>query len=163
IFGIHLLQVMLIAGLGVVIGIALGFLIPVGITAIAGDALPIKAELTVSARSVLTATAYGLLVSLLFALWPLGRAEHVRAAVLFPDEVAPERVWPRRRVIILALVAAALLASLAILTAEARLLALYYCLGVIGVFVVFTGLGSAIAWAARRIKRPRHPELALAI
>ena len=60
-----------------------------------GDALPIKADLTVSARSVLTAAAYGLLVSLLFTLWPLGRAEQVRAGVLFRDEVAPERVLPR--------------------------------------------------------------------
>jgi putative ABC transport system permease protein len=78
-----------------VLGIALGFLIPVGLTALVGDALPIKADLTVSARSLLTAVGYGLLVSLLFALWPLGRAEQIRAAVLFRDEVAPERVLPR--------------------------------------------------------------------
>ena len=43
------------------------------------------------------------------------------------------------------------------------MLALYYCLGVVGVFAVFLGLGSAIAWAARRVPRPRRPELALAI
>jgi len=43
------------------------------------------------------------------------------------------------------------------------MLALYYCLGVVGVFAVFLGLGSAIAWTARRVKRPRRPELALAI
>ena len=30
-------------------------------------------------------------------------------------------------------------------------------------FAVFVGLGSAIAWAARRVPRPRRPELALAI
>lgn len=163
ILAIHLLQVMLIAGIGIIVGMALGFLIPMTLTALAGNMLPIKADLTVSARSLLTAVAYGLLVSLLFALWPLGRAEQVRAGVLFRDEVAPERVLPRARIIALAAGAAALLACLAILTAEARLLALYYCLGVIGVFAVFTGLGTAIAWGARRIKRPRQPELALAI
>ena len=43
------------------------------------------------------------------------------------------------------------------------MLALYYCLGVVGVFAVFLGLGSAIAWGARRVTRPRQPELALAI
>ena len=62
---IHLLQVMMIAGIGIVLGIALGFLIPVSLSAMVGDTLPIKAELTVSARSLLTAVAYGLLVSLL--------------------------------------------------------------------------------------------------
>ncbi|MGE0850320.1 MAG: ABC transporter permease [Hyphomicrobiaceae bacterium] len=163
ILAIHLLQVMLIAGIGIALGIALGFFIPLALTAMAGDMLPIKADLTVSARSLLTAVVYGLLVSLLFALWPLGRAEQVRAGVLFRDEVAPERVLPRPRIIVLAAGAAILLACLAILTAEARLLALYYCLGVVGVFAVFTGLGTAIAWGARRVKRPRQPELALAI
>ena len=160
---IHLLQVMMIAGIGIVLGIGLGFLIPIALTAFVGDSLPIKADLTVSARSLLTAVAYGLLVSLLFTLWPLGRAEQIRAGVLFRDEVAPERVWPRRHIIVLTLAAALLLAALAVLTSEAPKLALYYCLGVVGVFAVFLGLGSAIAWGARRMKRPRQPELALAI
>ena len=102
-------------------------------------------------------------MSLVFTLWPLGRAEQVRAGVLFRDEVAPERVWPRPRIIALTLAAALLLAGFAVFTSEARLLAFYYCLGVVGVFVVFHGLGTAITWAARRVRRPRRPELALAI
>jgi putative ABC transport system permease protein len=133
------------------------------LTAFLGDTLPIKAELTVTPRSILTAVAYGLLVSLLFTLWPLGRAELVRAGVLFRDEVAPERIVPRRRIIALTLAAAGLLAGFAIYTSEARWLAFYYCLGILGVFAVFLGLGTAITWAAKRIPRPRRPELALAV
>ena len=163
ILAIHLLQVLIIAGIGILIGIALGFLIPVVITSLVGDALPIKADLTVSARSLLTAVAYGLLVSLLFALWPLGRAEQVRAGVLFRDEVAPERVLPRRGMLAVIAATGLVLAALAVLTAEARLLALYYLLGVAGVFAVFLALGSAIAWGARRVARPRQPEIALAV
>jgi putative ABC transport system permease protein len=163
ILSIHLIQVMLIAGIGIVLGIGLGFLIPVAVTEMVGNALPIKADLTVGARSLFTAVAYGLLVSLLFALWPLGRAEQVRAGVLFRDEVAPERVLPRWHIVALVLGAGAALAGIAILTAEAPLLALYYFLGVIGVFAVFAGLGSGITWAARRMPRSRRPELALAI
>jgi putative ABC transport system permease protein len=160
---VHLLQVLMIAAIGIVVGISLGFLIPVALTAFVGDALPIKADLTVSARSLLTAIVYGLLVSLLFTLWPLGRAEQVRAGVLFRDEVAPERVLPRRHIMALTLATALLLAAFAVLTSEAPRLALYYCLGVVGVFAVFLWLGSAIAWGARRVARPRQPELALAI
>lgn len=160
---IHLLQVMMIAAIGIVLGIGLGFLIPVSLAALVGDSLPIKADLTVSARSLATAVAYGLLVSLLFTLWPLGRAEQIRAGVLFRDEVAPERVLPRRHIIALTLAAALLLAAFAVLTSEAPKLALYYCLGVVGVFAVFLGLGNGIAWCARRMARPRQPELALAI
>jgi putative ABC transport system permease protein len=159
----HLLQVMMIALVGIVLGIGLGFLIPIALSATVGDALPVKADLTVGARSLLTAVGYGLLVSLLFALWPLGRAQQVRAGVLFRDEVAPERVVPRWPVVALTLAAAAAVVALAVFTSEARNLALYYCLGVVGVFAVFLALGSAIAWVSRRVPRPRRPELALAI
>jgi len=160
---VHLAQVLLIAAVGIVLGIAAGFAIPVALTAAIGDSLPIKADITVSARSLLTAVAYGLIVSLLFALWPLGRAEQVRAGVLFRDEVAPERVLPRRGIVALTLGMALLLAAFAVLSSEAPRLALYYCLGVVGVFGVFLGLGSAIAWGAKRVRRPRRPELALAV
>jgi putative ABC transport system permease protein len=87
----------------------------------------------------------------------------VRAGVLFRDEVAPDPTLPHWRVMALTLLVAGLLAGFAIFTSEARLLALYYCLGVIGVFAIFAGLGSGISWVARRMPRPRQPELALAV
>jgi putative ABC transport system permease protein len=163
IFGLHLVQVMLVAALGIAVGIALGLLIPFGLTAMIGDVLPIRADIAVGPRSLLTGLAYGVLVSLLFALWPLGRAEQVRAAVLFRDEVAPEPQLPHWRIILLTLAVAAALLLLAIFTSEVRVLALYYCLGVVGVFGIFSALALAISVCARRIARPRRPELALAI
>jgi putative ABC transport system permease protein len=163
VFGIHLVQVLFIAAIGVVLGMTVGLTIPFLVTALLGSALPIQAEIALSARSVLTAIGYGLLVALLFTLWPLGRAEQVRAGVLFRDEVAPERSLPRPRVIAMTAAAALILVALAVFSSEARMLALYYCLGVIGVFAVFLGLGSGVTWLARRTPRPRKPELALAI
>jgi putative ABC transport system permease protein len=163
VFAVHLLQVVFVAGIGIALGIALGLLFPFALVALAGDTLPIQADVGVSARSILTGSAYGVLVSLLFTLWPLGRAEHVRAAVLFRDDVAPAPELPRWQIIVLTLAAALALTAFAILSSEARLLALYYCLGVFGAFGAFAGLARAIASAARRIPRPRRPELALAL
>ena len=163
IFGVHLLQVMCFAALGVAIGVAVGLLIPIALKAAFGTLLPIQAEFTLSARSLLTAAACGFLVALLFTLWPLGRAEQVRAGMLFRDDVAPERILPPTYIIVLTLAAGSLLAALAIFSSEAPLLAFYYCLGVIGVFAVFVGLGSGVTWFARRLPRPRQAELALAI
>ena len=163
IFGVHLLQVLFFAAIGVVIGMALGLLIPVALTSVFGSSLPIRAEFNLTGRSLITAAAYGFMVALLFTLWPLGRAEQVRAAVLFRDEVAPERILPSWRIVAFTLATAIALAALAIFSSEAPWLALYYCLGVIGVFAVFIGLGSGLTWLARRVPRPRQPELALAI
>jgi putative ABC transport system permease protein len=163
VFGIFLLQVGLMAAIGVLIGIVAGYLVPGVLDALYGDSLPIRAELSVSWASVASAAAYGFLVAFLFALWPLGRAELVSPAVLFRDEVAPERRWPRPLVIGLTLACAAALVTLAIATSDAKRIAIYFCAGLVLVFGVFLALGTAVTWAARRARRPRVPELALAI
>jgi putative ABC transport system permease protein len=163
IFGVHILQVLAFSAIGVGVGMALGLMVPLALTALMGDTLPIEAELAVTAGSLATAAAYGFLVVLLFTLWPLGRAGQVRAGVLFRDEVAPERRLPGTGVLIGTGAAALALGGLAILTSEAPRLALYYCLAVIGVFAAFWGLGSGVTWLAQRMPRSRWPELALAV
>jgi putative ABC transport system permease protein len=140
-----------------------GLLVPIALVSLMGNSLPIRAELALTAGSLATAAANGLLVVLLFTLWPLGRAGQVRAGVLFRDEVAPERRVPGAGIAAATLVAALALVGLAILTSEAPRLALYYCLAVIGVFAAFWALGSGVTWLARRVPRPRGPELALAV
>lgn len=163
IFGVFLTQVMLIAAIGVAIGLALGYLVPVLLNALYGDALPIRIEATISAWSIVSAAAYGFLVALVFTLWPLGRAELVRAGVLFRDEVAPEQVWPRPRVIALTAAAAAGLVIFSVLSSEMRWIATYFCLGLAAVFALFAGLGALVTSVARRTPRSRIPEIALAI
>jgi putative ABC transport system permease protein len=163
IFGVHLLQVLAFSAIGIAIGIGVGLMVPVALTWLLGDALPIKTELDVTARSLATAAAYGILVVVLFTLWPLGRAGLVGAGVLFRDEVAPERRLPGAAVLIGTAVAGLALAGLAILTSEAPHLALYYCLALVGVFAAFWGLGWGVTWLARRAPRSRRPELALAV
>ena len=163
IFGVHFAQVMMMAALGIGIGLSVGLTVPFALSWLVGDALPIKADVTVSLASLATAAAYGFLVALLFTLWPLGRAEMVRAGVLFRDEVAPERVLPRPAVIAMTAATAALLVALAVAGAEAHMMAFYYCLAIAGVLAVFFALGTAISWAAARVPRPRVPEVALAI
>ena len=163
IFGVHFAQVMMMAALGIGIGLAIGLAIPFLLSWLVGDALPIKADVTISVASLAIAAAYGLLVALLFTVWPLGRAEMVRAGVLFRDEVAPERVLPRPIIMAITAAAAALLVALAVAGAEAHTMAFYYCLAIGGVLAIFFALGAGITWVAARLRRPRIPEIALAI
>jgi putative ABC transport system permease protein len=163
VFATFLAQVLLIASIGIAIGLVLGLVVPIAITAAVGDALPIRAEIRIGAWSIALAALYGYLVALVFTLWPLGRAELIRPSVLFRDEVAPEQAWPRLRVVLMTLATVLALAGLAILSSDSRRIAVYFCLGLIVVFAVFLGLGQAVTWAARRMPRPRSPELALAV
>jgi putative ABC transport system permease protein len=163
VFALFLTQVMIMAILGVLIGLSIGIAIPPLISYAAGTALPIKTEFAVSAASLTLAAAYGSLVALAFTLWPLGHAEQISASALFRDEITPGYTWPRRGIVAGIGVITLLLTGLAIATSEAKLLALYFCAGVIGVFAVFVGLGEGVTRLARRAKRPRVPELALAV
>ncbi len=160
---IFLAQVVIVAMIGILIGLVLGTLLPVLLNALYGDMVPIHAEMTVSALSIVSAGVYGLAVALLFTLWPLGRVERVSASVLFRDEVAPERAWPRPWVIVATIAVAAALIGFALLTSDSKRVALYFCGGLAVLFAVFLGLGQAVTWAAQRAPRPRWPELALAL
>ena len=163
IFSIFLTQVLLIAGIGVAIGLALGYLMPVALDAAYGDALPVRAELTISLSSIGAAALYGFLVALVFTLWPLGRAELVRAGVLFREDVASDRTWPRRRVVALTVMAGLGLLAFAVLSADSKKLAFFFCIGLAVIFAIFMALGTAVTVGARRVARPRWPELALAL
>jgi putative ABC transport system permease protein len=163
VFAIFLMQVVAMAMIGVAAGLGLGLLIPPVLAHLLGSYLPVAPEFALSVQSVVLAVAYGLLVALLFALWPLGRAEQVRASVLFREEVDPSSAWPRP--LVLALIAAAGLAlvAIAVLTSESRLIAFYFVAGLAVVIVLFWGLGGLLTRLARAARRPRRPELALAM
>lgn len=163
IFALHLIQVMLIAALGIAIGLAIGLLLPIILTHAIGDALPIRAELTVRPWSLAIATIYGILVALLFTLWPLGRAGEIRAAVLFRDDVAPQRVWPRPAIVAAIVATGAALLALAAGTSDSARLAFYFCAGIAAIFAIFLLLGTGLVWLVRCLPRPRRPELALAL
>jgi putative ABC transport system permease protein len=160
---IFLVQVLVIAFIGVVVGLAIGLSAPRFLIAFYGDALPIKAEVAYALPSILASATYGLLVALLFTLWPLGRAELIKPSVLFRDEVAPERVWPRPGIMALTLAIAVALLGFVLMMAESTRIALYFCGALVLVFLVFTGLGSLVTVLARRMPRPKWPELALAV
>jgi putative ABC transport system permease protein len=163
IFTLHLVQVVALAGIGILIGLGVGMLLPPVIAWLAQDALPVQADFGVTAGSLALAAIYGLLVALLFALWPLGRAEQVRATALFRDEVAPSAARPRPAILVAIGLAATALFALAILGADAKRIAFYFCAAVVGILLLFVGLGQAVTWAAARVPRPRRPEFALAI
>jgi putative ABC transport system permease protein len=104
-----------------------------------------------------------LLVVLVFALWPLGRAHDVPVSALFRDEVEPDRRLPRRRYILLAVLAAATLIALVVGSAEVRRVAIIYVVAAAGVFVLLRALAAGLMALAKRLPRPRSIPLRLAI
>ncbi|MFT3732621.1 MAG: FtsX-like permease family protein [Hyphomicrobium sp.] len=160
---IFLVQLVVMSAIGIAIGLALGVVVPSVIDALYGDLLPVRINVEVSAQSLLLAALYGLIVALLFALWPLGRAENVPATVLFRDSVSTAAGRPRKSLMALMGVLAAALVAIAISTSEPRSIALYILGGLVVMLAVFGWLGGAIGKLARRLPRTSRPELGLAL
>ncbi len=163
VFRVFLTQVMAIATIGVLIGLAGGALVPKILGTMYGHLLPVKAEMSISLATLATSALYGFAVALLFALWPLGRAEAMSTAVLFRDNIAEDPVQPKRAIWVAVAVVALALVAVAVLTAESQRIAFLFSIGVVVVFAVFSSLGRLVTKVAGRIRRPRRPELALAI
>lgn len=163
IFLIFLTQILFVTLIGIAVGLAAGLTLPIIINALFGHLLPVSAAITVSAKSILIACTYGLLVALLFALWPLGRAELVPPAVLFRDDVSGNRTWPRVPIIVATVCVAAALLALSVLASDTRKIALFFCGAIAAIFALFFALGWLVSWVARRLPRSKTPELALAV
>jgi putative ABC transport system permease protein len=163
IIGIFLVQIILMSAIGIAIGLALGVAVPPLVENFYGDLLPVRTGIEASPASLGIAALYGLLVALIFALWPLGRVENVRAAVLFRDSISAVGGRPRKSIIIATAALTALLFAIAVATSEPHNIAVYIAVSLVVMLAVFGWLGSAIARLVQRIPRPSTPELALAL
>src|SRR6185437_15529984 len=158
----YLIQIALLAALGVGIGLAVGAAAPLILGALVKNELPVPALFAIYPEPLARAALFGLLAAAAFSLAPLGRARTTPPAALFRQELAGRiRIGPE---LIGALLAAAALAWLAIATAPTKLAAAIMIGGVAGAFLVLFLIGLAAAraagWARRLTAGPARIGLA---
>jgi putative ABC transport system permease protein len=163
VFSIYLAQIGFIAILGIAIGVVLGSALPFAITSLFGKLIPLPLAPGIHLSVIALAAAFGILVALAFALWPLGRAHDVPVSALFRDTVEQTQRLPRQRYIALVVLAVASLATLALLVAESRRIALIYIVAAAAIFVVLRLLAWALMAIAAKLPRPRSTALRLAL
>ena len=148
---VYLIQIGVLAVLGVGIGLAIGAVTPLIIGTFARDSLPIPALFAVYPEPLLRAGAFGLLAAAAFALAPLARARSTPPSALFRRELSgPLRFGPE---VIGAVLAGLGLAVMAVLTAPSRLAAAGLIGGTVVAFGLLWLLGLAAAWMAGRLRR----------
>jgi putative ABC transport system permease protein len=163
VFTIYLVQVMMLAILGSLIGLAIGAALPFIIVGLFGNILPLPIEATFHAGELALSFLYGLLTALAFGLWPLGRVHDVPVAALFREGVTSEFRWPRRRYLALMAAVIALLIGVAIGLAYDKRVAAVFVVSSIAVFALLRGIASLLMAFARSLPRPRFTMLRLAI
>lgn len=160
---VYLIQILLIAGLGIAIGLVLGALMPFAASAALQSVIPVPAEAGVYPAALAMAALFGVLVTLAFAILPLGRARDVPATALFREMGFEGRGLPRLVYIATALGIAAILAALAIWFAGDRRIATIFVGATIFSFLVLRAVAVAVQWLARRSPRVRSTALRLAV
>ncbi|NGN41958.1 ABC transporter permease [Mesorhizobium sp. CGMCC 1.15528] len=163
VFTVYLVQILIIAGIGIVIGLVVGALMPFAASAALSSVIPVPAEGGIYPGALAMAALFGLLVTLAFALLPLGRARDVPATALFREMGFGGGGLPRRIYVLGALGIAALLALLAIWFSGDRRIAAIFVGATIFAFIVLRSVGVGVQWLARKSPRLRSTALRLAV
>jgi putative ABC transport system permease protein len=163
VFAIYLTQVVVLAVIGSLIGLAAGAALPFMIVGLFGKLLPLPVVPALHPGELLLSLVYGLLTALTFGLWPLGRVHDVAVAALFREAVASE--WHRPRWFYLAMMAVVIALSITVvigLAYDKRVAAVFVASSVV-VFGLLRGVAAAVMALARQLPRTRITMLRLAI
>jgi putative ABC transport system permease protein len=145
---LYLVQIALLAAVGIAIGVVIGAACPFLLAAIAGNKLPVPALFAVYPAPLLRAALFGALSAGAFCLLPLARARMTPPAALFRHDLGGRIGFGIE--LAGAVLCAGGLAAVAILTAPSRPMAAIMIGGVALSFAILWGLGRLGAWLAGR-------------
>ncbi|MEP9374607.1 ABC transporter permease [Mesorhizobium sp. KR1-2] len=163
VFTVYLVQILIIAAIGVAVGLVIGALMPLAANAALSAIIPVPAQGGIYPGALAIAALFGFLVTLAFALLPLGHARGVPATALFREMGFGSGGLPRLPYVAAALALALLLAGLAIWFSGDRRIAATFVGAMVFAFVVLRGVGMAVQWIARKSPRVRSTALRLAV
>jgi len=163
VFAVYLVEILIIAGLGIMLGLILGAAMPFAASAALQSVIPVPAEGGFYPGALAMAALFGLLVTLAFALLPLGRARDVPATALFREMGFEGRGFPRLPYVAAAVAIALALAALAILFSGDRRIASIFVGATVFSFLVLRLVGALVQWAAKQSPRVRSVPLRLAL
>ncbi len=163
VFRTYFLEVGVLALLGIALGLGLGGGTVVLVASLTGASLPVSPVTGLYPTPLVVATAFGILTTTVFTLWPLSRARGVPAAGLFRDIVAPARRIPPMRYVWATALALVVLVGLALSTTAYLLVARWFIAGAAALLVAFWIVAKLIVAGAARLKRPQSPTWRLAL
>ncbi len=150
---VYLLQIMVIAGVGVILGLLLGAGAPLLAAPLIARALPFPAAFGIYPVPLAQAAFYGIVTGMLFALWPLAQAVRQGAASLYRGAAA--RVWPKAAHLAAMAALLALFVGGAVWFSGSALLALGTLGGVFAALLVLALAGFGLKYLARWLARRR--------
>ena len=150
IFQTYFIQIGFLSLIGISIGLLLGALAPLLLAPLIEARLPIPANFGIYPAPLFEAAIYGLLTAFIFTLWPLARAEDVRAAILFRDALGSSKLLPTPRYLLaIAIVLCALIGLAATFSGTWRL-TLATSGGIMVALLMLVVSAAIIQWLTKR-------------
>jgi putative ABC transport system permease protein len=143
------IEFLVVSGVGVAIGLAVGAAVPFLVAGFAAAALPYPLQPGIYPGQLALGAVYGFLTALAFSILPLGRAHDLPATALFRDLVAADAPRTRTRYAVFAALAAAALAGVAIVASPQRSVAITVVVATVAALAVLRG----VAWTAMAVAR----------
>ncbi len=156
VFVTYFIEIMMIALLGIVLGLMLGAGLPLATMSFMQAVLPIPIAPAVEITPLLQAGAFGFLVTIAFSLWPLARARDTPASELFRGSISQKFKLPQANILFAIGLAVVLIVALAMFAFPNRRITVLYLIGISFAFVVLIGLSRLVMWLAKRVANSRH-------
>ncbi len=147
---VYLIQIGLLAALGVGIGLAIGAASPFALGWIAKDRLPVPVLFALYPEPLVRAGLFGVMAAAAFSLAPLARARATPPASLFRSDLGG-RLGFGLEVVAMVLAVVGLI-GLTVVTAPSSMVAGIMIAGVLAGFIVLWLVGQAAIWLARRLR-----------
>lgn len=163
VFATYFYQIMLIGLVAIIIGLSAGAALPGVLVQFLPDSLPVKPDGGVYPDVLAFSALYGLMITIAFTVWPLGKARDLPAVHLFRQVVTSKGKRPR--IIYLATIAGAILtvALLAVGLSDNRMLAAGFLVGTVATLALLRLTSWLIERGAAKAPRSKNALVRLAI
>ena len=163
VFQIYFIQVLLLASIGITAGLLLGALLPIALGSVLREVLPIALANGVHVFPLFSAVAFGFLITIAFAIWPLGIARELPATALFRSNIQSSAFKLRPQYIVGLGLSFTLIGVLAIATFPDRMITMFYFGGVLASFAILYALARLLIVFARSIPKSKFTSVRLAV
>ncbi len=163
VLNVYLTQVFILATFGILVGVLLGILVSQGAGSYVTEKFSLSDRVGIYPDALVLSATFGFLTTLVFSLWPLGRAAKVSPADLFRDLVSHSDKKPSSDIIATISGAALIMAFLAVTTSTNQYFAMWFVFGAAVSFVVFYVYSFFMKKAARRVSHVKWPEMRMAL
>ena len=163
IMGAWLIQVMVVAILGSLIGALAGLLLSLSLLPWATAALQVSVPVTFALHPPMLGVGLGLLTALFFSLWPLARARGISPAALMREAIEPVRVRPPLYVIVVTVLVTLSLVGLITVGAKNHALVVLFLSSSAVMFLILWMASRLLQWLVKIAPGTGHTLLRLAL